>query len=149
MKKIYRWLSCYVKTRCISLSNYRSLKKFESKRISKIILISIASNAVHYDLFIRVNTMICDQRANDEYNFIVVQCNCSLRSILAIAPNIAMVSRAIEDKRPQWKWGKREREKEKDKNKDLKKRLWYLSCICYSMLKKLINCYFKQCIIVR
>lgn len=52
------------------------------------------------------------------------QCNCSWRSILAIAPNIATMSRA-ESK------GEREREKERDKRKE--KTLTFISCTCHSI----------------
>lgn len=75
------------------------------------------------------------------------QCNCSWRSILAIAPNIAMVSRAAEGKGPRRERG-RERGSGRGREKERKgegETLAFISCICHSMLKK-INYYFQQCI---
>jgi len=51
------------------------------------------------------------------------QCNCSWRSILAIAPNIATMSRALESKGHSEREKEREKEREREREREKKGRL--------------------------
>lgn len=97
---------------------------------------------IYLYVFCKYNDL-CDRRANDdEYNFIELlrQCNCSWRSILAIAPNIATVSRAAEGKgqrRERERRGGREEGEGAERVREIKGEVETGIYILYLSLKKI------------